>query len=79
MFILALFWSSLALLFAGLAYFSYKFRIEIPKHIAAADQVAAFQGADVKKLSPIFDHLVEFETVAFVLTATAALVTALVS
>lgn len=65
----------LAIAFLSMAWRTYKLRqIMVPKAIKEADDAGLFQGADVTKLKPIFNHMLTIELIAFLLTAFAAIV-----
>ena len=78
-FVLLGFWCFLSTGFLAMAILSLQFKKTLSQQLERAALAAAFQGPDVKELRPIFNRLLRAETIAFILTAIAALVTAISS
>ena len=72
--VLLSFWAILAFSFGVMSIRSYKMRKRVPAILEEAMKEADFAGADVKKLRPVFSHLLWLEFVAFLLTCGAAFV-----
>jgi hypothetical protein len=78
--LLGFFWLALALAFSAMAWKTYRVRQAlVPKVIQEARERAYFAGDDVAKLKPIFDDTLKIETIAFILTAFAAILEFLVT
>ncbi len=73
-FALLSFWVTLALAFLAMSILSYRMRTIMPTKLEEAMKGADFAGADVKKLEPVFNHLLWLEFGAFLLTSVAAFV-----
>ena len=73
--ILGFFWFFLAVSFLAMAICTYRIkRTLMPKWFKEAHEREAFQGVDIEKIRPLFNHMLAIETVAFILTAVSAIV-----
>ena len=68
------FWLGLSFAFLIMTILSAYTRWKMPRLFEEAEKAAYFQGADIEKLKPIFNHMLTLETLAFFLTAVAAFV-----